>query len=120
MSIKADVRELQSIRLELQRMTQKRKELKQKEGEVEARIRDFLKAKDQPGLRDGDFSLIIEEKEVTGPKKAKEKQEDSLAVLERHGVQSPEKLLEELMQARKGEVVVKQKLKVSKPRKNKN
>ena len=120
MSIKADVRELQSIRLELRRLTQERKELKEKEAKVEARIRDFLKAKDQPGLRDGDFSLIIEEKEVAGPKRPKERQEDSIAVLERYGVHSPEKLLEELMQARKGEVVVKEKLKVSKPRKNKN
>jgi glutamine synthetase adenylyltransferase len=114
MSIKGDVMELESIRFELKGLTDKRKKLKEKEKAVEVRISEYLKSKDQPGLKHHGTAIILEEKDQQAPKKAKDRDVDAMSVLEKYGVKDTEKVLKEIMQARKGETIVKEKLKIKK------
>ena len=114
MSIKADVQELESIRSELKVLASRRKTLKEKEHTVELRIQQFLKSKNQPGVKHQGVAITIEEKEVPGPKNNKQRKEDAIAVISRFIDKSPEKIYEEIMNARKGEIITKSKLKMKK------
>lgn len=118
MSIKADVTELESIRNEIKSLNERRRRLKEKGREVENRISEYLKSKDQHGLKHHGTAIILEEKERPGPKKAKERDMDAMSVLERHGVQDTEKVLSEIMKARKGETIIKETLKIRKLKNN--
>lgn len=114
MSIKADVQELESIRAEIKSLNMRRKQLRDKEKIVETRIQDYLRAKNQPGVKHQGTAIIMEEKETRSSKKSKERDTDAMNVLERYGVRDAEKVLKEIMEARKGEPVPKTKLKISK------
>jgi hypothetical protein len=114
MSIKGDIQELEIIRQELKALTVKRKSLKAREKALENKIVEYLQAKDTPGLKHNGTAILLEEKSVAAPKKAKAKDEDVIAVLEKYGIRESDKVLSEIMAARKGEPVLKQKLKLTK------
>ncbi len=114
MSIKADVNELESVRSEIKNLNIRRKTLKEREKQVESRIALFLKSKDQIGVKHQGTAVLLEEKETPAPKKNKDRDADAITVLQGYGVQNPEKVLEELMEARKGDRVIVEKLKVQK------
>lgn len=114
MSIKSDVAELESIRTELKHINIRRKVLKEKEKQVEARISLFLKSKDQIGVKHQGMAVIIEEKEKCEPKKLKDRDTDAINVLEKHGIKDADKVFAELMQARKGDKILMEKLYVRK------
>jgi len=114
MSIKADVQELDRIRLELKRLSSKRKSLKQQEQIVEARISEYLKSKDLPGVKHQGTAIILEEKEKFSRKKKKEGDSDVMDVLKKHGIEDPEKVMAEMVEARKGDSVSQSKLKIQK------
>lgn len=114
MSIKADVTELEAIRGEIKILNERKKKLKEKEKAVEARIAEYLRAKDQPGVKHHGTAIILEEKERPGPKKPKERDADAMTVLEKYGIQDTQKVLKEIMEARKGDSVVKESLKIKK------
>jgi hypothetical protein len=114
MSIKADVNELESIRAELRHLTARRKVLKAKEKAAEERIALFLKSKDQIGVKHQNVAILIEEKEISGPKKNKERDADAISVLQRYGITEADKVFAEIMQARKGDKILKEKLSLKK------
>ncbi|MBS0628344.1 MAG: hypothetical protein JSS09_09045 [Verrucomicrobia bacterium] len=114
MSIKADVTELEAIKMEIKHLTARKKVLKEREKQIEARIAQFLKSKDQIGVKHHNMAVIIEEKEVSGPKKMKERDADAINVLAQHGIKDPDKVFAELMNARKGDKMVTEKLSVKK------
>lgn len=111
MSIRTDVEQLESIRREMKMLAEKRKILKQRENQIIERISSYLKSKNQPGVKYQGKAVIMEEKETFKRRKPKDCDADALTVLERYGVKSPQKVLTELMTTRKGEKVVKTKLK---------
>lgn len=119
MSIKSDVTELEAIRAEIKAMNERRRKLREKEKIVEGRIAEYLKAKDQPGVKHHGTAIILEEKERPGPKKPKDRDSDAMQVLERYGVKDTQKALKEIMDARKGDAVVKESLKIKKLKDNK-
>jgi hypothetical protein len=118
MSIKASVQELQAIRAELKLMNEKRKKLKEREKEVEATISEYLRAKEHPGVKHQGTAIVLEEKEARVTKKAKERDADAISILQKYGIADAEKALEELMEARKGEKVLKSKLQIKKYKDN--
>lgn len=113
-SIKTDVQELESIRAEIKSLNLRRKNLREKEKSVEARIREFLESRDQPGVKHNGTAIILEQKEKRTSKKPKERDSDAMSVLEKYGVRDSEKVLREIMEARKGDPVTSAKLKVQK------
>lgn len=116
MSIKADVQELAQIRLEIKSLNERKKKLREREKIIENKISDYLRLKDQPGVKDRGTAVIMEEKEVRAPKKARDRDADALFILEKYGVTQTEKALEELLEARRGQIVNTQKLKIKKYR----
>ena len=114
MSIKADVTELENIRVEIKSLNDRKKKLKEKEKVVELRIAEYLKAKDQPGVKHRGTAIIPEEKERPGPKKPKDRDNDAMQVLEKYGVQDTQKALKEILEARKGDAILKESLKIKK------
>jgi hypothetical protein len=111
MSIRGDVEQLETIRREMKILADKRKVLKQREAQIIERISSYLKSKNQPGVKYQGKAVIMEEKETFKRRKPKESDADAVTVLERYGVKSPQKVLNELLSTRKGEKVVKTKLK---------
>lgn len=114
MSIRADVTELQSIQAEINSLNKRRRILREKEKEVQARIKMFLEAKNQPGLKHQGTAIKLEEKETRISKKNKDRDSDACSVLEKYGISNPDKVLAELLEARRGEKVLEKKLKLGK------
>lgn len=114
MSIKAYVTELEAIRVELKVLTEKRKKIKLREKALMDNIAEFLKAHNQPGVKHQGVAVILEEKEKHEPKKNKERNEDAMEVLKRYGINDTERVLKEIMEARKGPVILTESLKFKK------
>jgi hypothetical protein len=108
MSIKSDVKELESIRLELRMLNDKRRRLKEKESICNERINAYLKNNNLPGLKHDGSAIIIEEREKHSIKPKKEKKLSSMEVLTNYGLneKDAEKVLNELSQAVKGEAKI--------------
>lgn len=114
MSIKSNVQELESIQQELKKLAKKRKELNNRKNELEKSITNYLKEKDQPGVKHQGKAIVLEEKEQRASKKTKEKDIDSSEILKKYGISDPMKVLNEILDARKGEKIIKEKLIISK------
>jgi hypothetical protein len=114
MSIRADVQELEYLNSEIKVLQNRIRSLRDKKKLVEGRISNFLKSKEQPGVKFQGTAIILEEKEKAKPKKPKDKDADTLLVLERLGVENPENALKDILAARKGETFNLSKLKVKK------
>lgn len=110
MSIKAYVQELDSIQYELKTMAARRKKLKEREKKLMEDIKDFLREKDQVGVKHHGTAIILEEKQVRAKKKAKERDQDAIDILEQYGIDNPDKVLAELLEARKGTKITEPKL----------
>lgn len=114
MSIKQDMHELQSIRHEIKVLNGRRKSLREKEKDVEQRIQDYLRSKDQPGVKYNGTAIILENKEQRKVKKAKDRDRDALDILEEYGIENGQQVLQRILDARRGDPVPVSKLKFTK------
>lgn len=117
MSIQGQVDELKSIQNELASMRKKGSALRKRAKQIEEEIDAYLDAKDQPGLKYKGMAIIRETKPKRNPKKKSDQKADSINVLEQYGVEDPEKVLEEVMEARRGTPTEQRKLKFKKYKK---
>lgn len=116
MSIKSDVQEFQAIQAELKSINKHRRTLLNRIKELEKNIADFLISKEQPGMRYLDKKIILKEKQKC-TKKPKDRNSDAVEVLRRYGIyENPDRVLEEIMNARKGPVVPVPTIKITKNR----
>jgi hypothetical protein len=114
MSIKSYVSELESIQIEMKVLTAKKKKLTQQKKQLEKKIAEYLKSKEQAGVKYQGTAIILEQKEKPSAKKQKQKNLDAIAVLTKYGISNPNKVLEEMLNARKGETKVEQIIKIKK------
>jgi len=117
MSIKNDVIELQAVRQEMKRKREELKKWREKEKQLCAKISSYLQAKNLPGVKFEGVAIVNEEKETRKPKPKKEGLTASLDVLKKY-VNDPEKVLQEIAEAKKGDEVVKQSIKIQKVKVN--
>lgn len=110
--IKGYVDELNAIKQELKVLNMRRKKLLEKEKELSEKIQDFLRSRNQQGVKYQGQALLIEEKETRKPAKPKERTENEIAILQKYGISDAEALLAELREASKGETKVSTKLKI--------
>jgi hypothetical protein len=103
MSISGLVTELNSINAEIKRTSNILKTLRQKKGEVEHNIVEFLREKDQPGVKFQGKAVILETKPVRLSKKKADREADSIRIISRYVDDNPEQVLNEILEARKGE-----------------
>lgn len=101
MSIRGKVEELQSIKREITASCKRTSKLRKREKELKIEIDEYLTYKDQPGLKYGNMAIIRDTKPTRKPKKKKERERDSIDVLGKY-VDDPEKVLLELLEARRG------------------
>lgn len=113
MSIQTDVQELQAIRHELKTLTDRRTKLKAKETQVMTRIATFLEAKGQHGVKYQGTAVILESKKVFSRKSKKEREADSISLLQQqYNVKEPAKLLQDLQYTQRGGQTTVQKIKM--------
>jgi len=113
MSIKGDVIELESIRTEIKRLSASLKTWRAKEKALCEKISNYLNEKDLPGVKFGGVAILNEQKEKRKAKPKGEGISAAMEVLKRY-VPDPEKVLEEMAEAKKGEAVVSSSIKIQK------
>ena len=118
MSIQGDVNELKGLEHEIKSLAKRLKMLRQRKRSVEANIAAYLHAKETPGVKHQGTAIIVEEKTKRASKSNKQRDRDAIYVLESHGIRHPERVLRELMEARKGEEIPADKIKMKKYKDN--
>jgi len=119
MSIQGKVNELNSIKSELKSLRQRGSALRKRAKQIEEEIDEYLDLKDQPGLKYKGTAIIRETKSKRPIKKKADAKADAVYVLERYGVRSPEKVFDEVMDARRGSPTEQRKIKIKKIKKKK-
>lgn len=114
MSIKADLDELNGIEHELKSLRARLKHLNSRKKMITERVKVYIRSKDLPGVKHQGMAILLEEKEGRAKKAPKQRNEDAMSVLERYGITDAETALKEIMEARKGEKIPVDKLKVKK------
>lgn len=114
MSITNQMNELNNVTLEIKRLSDNLRELRKTKKEIENVILEYLKEKDQPGVKFQGKAFVLESKSKRIPKKKTQKKEDAIRILENCGLNNPEKILEQLLEASKGDEEEIQKLKITK------
>ena len=119
MSIQGKVNELNSIKSELKSLRQRGAMLRKRAKEIEVEIDEYLDMKDQPGLKYKGTAIIRETTTKRPVKKKADAKADAIYILERYGIESPEKVFDEVMDARRGSPTEQRKLKFKKIKKKK-
>jgi hypothetical protein len=119
MSIASDLRELESVNAELKKINDEIRRLRItcKPLQIQAdaandRIISFCNSRDHPGLKYKGKAIMVETKEAREPKKLLARENDAIRVLAARGIENPEIVYKEMMEARKGEITEKSKLKI--------
>ena len=76
-------------------------------------INDYLNEKDIPGVKDKDTAIIIENKKKRVNVSRKNTESECLKILQSHGIDNAETILKEISEARKGQSVPLQKVKLT-------
>ena len=112
MSVQNDVNELNKLNQEIKRLSKEIKLLRKQAKEAEARIVEFLRVKETPGVKFQGKAIILESKEKHNKKKKIEQEIDAIEVLSKYGVNNPDEVLKEVLNARKGSATEIHKLKI--------
>jgi hypothetical protein len=99
------VKELVETNEELKRLTQVSKGLRLRKIELEGNIGEYLKETGQSGVKYKGVVVFTAPKKSRAPKKQKQRTEDGQGVLERYGIHNSKKVLEELLESMRGDVV---------------
>jgi hypothetical protein len=114
MSISSNVRELGNVKAEIKRLSSTLKLLRQKSKEIEHEIIHYLEAKKQPGVKFQGQAIVMEQISKRLSKKKSDRESASILVLQDHGIHDAERVLNELLEARKGSPKDVRKLRIKK------
>ena len=112
MSIRAYVDELDTINKEISANNARNRNLRRRLKEVERNITEYLRAKDQNGLKYNGEAIILERKERRPAKNKKSKQEDLINLLRDLGVDDPIEAYDRVVDVQRGDPIEKFNLKV--------
>jgi hypothetical protein len=104
MSIKSYLNELETIKLEIKNNNKRNKILKNRVKIIESNISDYLKCRDQNGLKYNGKTLLLENREKRKRKKEKDKKNDLLLLLKNLGINDTEKIYSKIIESQKGEI----------------
>lgn len=113
-SIQGHIKELKNINTEIVNLNQRLKLLRQQKKTSEDAINNFLVEKEQPGVKYQGMAITLEEKKKREYKNKKEKTTDGKNILEKYGVDNPDQVLNELLEAMRGDVIVASAVKIRK------
>jgi hypothetical protein len=112
-TLKNSVDELKNINLEIKRLKTLLSQLKNRSGVLEKNIIAYLNEKDIPGVKDKDTAVIIENKKKRVNVSRKNAESECLKILQSHGIDNAETILKEISEARKGQSIPLQKVKLT-------
>ena len=112
MSIRSYVDELNSVKNEIKRNNEVNKKLRLRKKELEDEIADYLRNKEQNGLKYKGQAIILENKEKRKSKKKKQKELDVINLLQNLGLSQPEIVYEQILEVQKDEPILEQKIKI--------
>lgn len=110
MSIKASVDELNRLNTEIKHNNTKNRLLRKRAKELESNITDYLRSKEQNGLKYNGKAIILEQKDKFTIKKQKDKQDDIKLLFRTLGISNPDYAYEKLQEAQKGSPLLQDKL----------
>jgi len=113
MSIQNYVNELKEINTEIKRLKGVTTNLKKRSMLIEKNIISYLNEKNIPGVKDKDTAIIIENKKKRINVSKKSAEQESIKILESHGIMNAKNVLNEILEARKGNNIEMQKVKVT-------
>lgn len=102
-NISHHVQTLQNVKRELIRVREHLKGLNAQKKNAEEKIMAYLVESEKPGVKYNDFVVLSDERLKRKRKTAKEKEKDSVEVLEKHGVEDAGRVYRELVEAMRGE-----------------
>jgi hypothetical protein len=106
------VNEMNNISNELKRIRKETMKLNKRKKDLEEKIIEYLKMKDQPGFKYQNMAVITEEKDIHNKTKKSEKFEKGINVLRNNGIDNAEDVLKELLDGMKGSPTTTTKLKI--------
>lgn len=107
MSIVNEVQELQSLNEEIKRVRARLRKLNDTKSKIENSILNYLDDNNQPGLRYNGKTIIAERKNKRAYKKKAEKYGDAERVIRQHGISDSKGVLEDILEAMRGDAVEK-------------
>lgn len=116
-SVYGDLQEVVELEDEIKRLNKQLKDLRIQKKEAEARIYEFLKEKDQIGFKHKDITVTISEKKCRHRKNMEEKKDEILQVIQSSRDPTSKDSLEEIIHAMKGDLYIKNCIKVQKSKK---
>lgn len=114
MSIQRYIEELENINKEIKRNNLRNKTLRKRSGELEQNITDYLRVKEQHGLKYNGTAIILENKEKRPQKGKKQKETDVVSYLEKLGLSNPTDVYQNLQNIQKRSPVEHTKIKFKK------
>jgi len=101
--ITGNIRELDNLNIEIKRLAKQLRKLRARKKKIEGDISQYLEETNKPGVKYKGTAIIAENKvkHVRNRKKV-DKENDGTYILSQYGIQNPEKVLKELLEAMKG------------------
>lgn len=97
--------ELNALKMDLKRRNAETRNMNTRKKEIENEIATFLKEKDQPGVKYKGQAIIAKTVRTRSKKKKEVKMEDGKEVLLSYGIEDPERVLNELLLAMRGDAI---------------
>jgi seryl-tRNA synthetase len=116
-SVYGDLQEVVELEDEIKRLNKHLKELRIQKKEAEARIYEFLKDKDQIGFKHKDITVTIAEKKCRYRKNNDAKKDEILQVIQNSRDPTSKEALEDIVDALKGDLYIKNCIKIQKSKK---
>ena len=111
-NIRDEIVELYSILNEVKKLKQTIKLYNQRAGKLEDNIINFLKSENQIGVKYKDMAIVVDDKQKNKTRKKVDAENDIYKLLRNHGINDPETVYKEILNAKKGEVEKISKLKI--------
>ena len=102
MSIKPEINELNEINIEIKRLSGQLSVLRLRKKVVEKSVVTYLESKEQPGVKFNNTAIVVETKTKRLTKKKNERDIDALRILSEYGINDPKKVLNDILETRKG------------------
>jgi len=112
MSIQGYVNELKNLKIELKRLNKISAQIRKQIKNAEDNIILYLTEKQQPGVKYHNDKIILQNTTKRNYKKKKDKEEDAINILKQKGISNPEEVLNQILEARRGEEVEVSKIKI--------
>ena len=111
MSILSEIKELESLQIEIKSLSTRLKQLRQKKSEIEESITEYLENNNHPGVKYQGKAFVADKKPKIKRKTKSERESDVMYALSRY-VDNPEEVYKDVLDSMKGHETEKTVLKV--------